>query len=127
VVFAILREARSPLRAYEILHRMSARTGRKIAPPTVYRALDFLVDRHLVSRIESENAFVCVAPGASRQSHAFFICGVCGLSTQTFNRAVEQLLADDARAIGFEIDKAVVELRGTCANCRPASSPAFCV
>lgn len=122
MVFAILKEAKSPLGAYEILKRMSAQTGRKIAPPTVYRAFDFLTDRHLVSRIETKNAFVCVASGGSRHSHAFFICGVCGYSTQTNNRTVEQLLVDDATAIGFAINKAVIELRGTCASCRLASS-----
>jgi Fur family zinc uptake transcriptional regulator len=122
VVFAILREAQSPLRAYEILQRMSERTGRKVAPPTVYRALDFLIDRRLVSRIESRNAFVCVASGMSRRSHAFFICGVCGSSKHASSRAVEDMLVDNARAIGFEIDKAVIELHGTCANCRPAVS-----
>ena len=46
-----------PVGAYELLAALG-RDGQPAAPPTVYRALDFLVDQGLVHRIESLNAFV---------------------------------------------------------------------
>src|SRR5438105_11892694 len=59
-VLEALTASHQPLGAYEIIDRLAA-SGPRPAPPTVYRALDFLVANGLVHRIESRNAFIaCV-------------------------------------------------------------------
>lgn len=40
---------------------LAVRNSRPVAPPTVYRALDFLMSQGLVSKIESHNAYVLCA------------------------------------------------------------------
>jgi Fur family zinc uptake transcriptional regulator len=64
-VLELVWQSHKPLGAYDILAVLSEQDGRRAAPPTVYRALDFLLENGLVHRISSLNAFVgCVHPGA---------------------------------------------------------------
>lgn len=117
-VFETLCAAGQPLGAYQIMDRLSRSLGKYPGPPTVYRALEFLLRHGLVARIESRNAFVPhVAPGRE-QAGVFFICEQCGDAAELAGGAVSGLLRRDADALGFEIGRQVVELQGTCAHCR---------
>ncbi|HEX3948634.1 MAG TPA: Fur family transcriptional regulator [Steroidobacteraceae bacterium] len=116
-----LLHAAQPLGAYELLSRLETALGRKIAPPTVYRSLDFLMGQGLVSRIESMNAFVPCAHPEHPHVCVFFVCEHCGNSLEVENHALERLIARDASALDFEINRRVVELQGTCAQCRSAA------
>jgi len=76
-VLALLCASDTPLSAYELLDRMRADI-RNPAPPTVYRALDFLLEQGLAHKLESLHAFVgCTHP---EHPHAgqFLICSDCG-------------------------------------------------
>ncbi|MDX2494940.1 MAG: hypothetical protein QNK27_08275, partial [Desulfuromusa sp.] len=60
-VFELIWQQHKPIGAYEVLEGLQ-QDGRA-APPTVYRALDFLLDLGLVHRINSLNAYVgCIHP-----------------------------------------------------------------
>ena len=108
--------------AYELIEALKIETSRPIGPPTVYRALQFLVAQGLVSRIESLNAYVpCVHPERG-QDCAFFICSSCGLSVEIEDPRIEGLLADDAAALGFASTRRIVEVEGICAQCVEASA-----
>ena len=62
-VLELVWDSHRPIGAYAILERLKS-DGRSAAPPTVYRALDFLMGVGLVHRIESLNAYVgCAHPG----------------------------------------------------------------
>ena len=56
-VLGWILEAESPTGAYDLLERLRARRG-PAAPPTVYRALDFLRVHGFVHRLERLSAFV---------------------------------------------------------------------
>ncbi len=114
-----------PTGAYDILAAMQTQTGRKIAPPTVYRTLDFLQQQGLVHRIESLNAYVgCRAPGRPHDVQ-FMICRRCGTAVELGDRRVALSLEAVAVAAGFAIETRVVELTGRCARCvePPDGSP----
>ncbi|MDX1710009.1 MAG: transcriptional repressor, partial [Rhodovibrionaceae bacterium] len=67
--------------AYEILDALrSEHAG--AAPPTVYRALDFLIAQGFVHRIESLNAFVGCPHPADRHAGQFLICLDCGAAAE---------------------------------------------
>ena len=67
-----------PLGAYDILDTLKReRVG--AAPPTVYRALAFLLQQGLVHRIESRNAFVGCCEPETPHGGQFLICCVWGL------------------------------------------------
>ena len=122
LVLRLILEAATPLTAYQILDRLKERRGSAV-PPTVYRALDFLLAQGLVHRIERLGAFMsCHAAsghaGHDHQAVQFLICRRCGTVAEIEDRAVSTALAAAAERAGFRAQVATVELDGTCAACR---------
>lgn len=119
-VLEMVMEAGQPVGAYALLDRLRAeRPG--AAPPTVYRALDFLMAQGLIHRIERLNAFLpCmeVAQGHEHDHpHQFLICRNCGRTAELSDDSVAQAVAAAARAAGFSPLRATVEVEGTCGAC----------
>ena len=120
-VLELLWESGRPTGAYELIEALKLTYSRPIGPPTVYRALEFLMSQRLVSKIQSRNAYVpCVHPERQRDC-LFFICTICGASAELEDPRVAQLLADDAADLGFRVTRRVVEVEGACASCTPAA------
>jgi len=106
-------------KAYDLIERLS-RHGEQVKPPTVYRALDFLLEHGLIHRIESLNAFVgCEHPQDSHQA-ILMICDRCGDIREDENVAVQTALTTLTAEVGFTPRSAVIELRGLCRRCRDA-------
>jgi Fur family zinc uptake transcriptional regulator len=124
-VLEALMNAGHPLGAYELMAVLEGAIGRRLTPPTVYRALEFLQEQHFVSRIESRNAFVPCAHPDHAHACVFFICEHCGASAEVESPKIERAVERDAASLGFRIDHRVVELQGTCATClaTEASAP----
>jgi Fur family zinc uptake transcriptional regulator len=117
-VLDVLLGSHQPLGAYEIMERLAPQ-GRRPAPITVYRALEFLRDNGLIHRIESRNAFVaCVHNHASAEPVVFLICERCGAVGEAASMAVAATLSAAARAAGFTPKSPVIEIGGICAHCR---------
>ena len=72
-VLGVLYSTHRPLGAYdEIADALAGQGRRKLAPISVYRALDFLVAEGLVHRLASRNAYVaCPHRHAPRTSSRF--------------------------------------------------------
>jgi Fur family zinc uptake transcriptional regulator len=115
-VLGLVLQAERPLTAYQLLDRLKE-TRRGAVPPTVYRALDFLIDNKLIHKIERLNAFVPCEAGHHDHSVQFLICGGCGQVTELEDRTVSRALDRAARAEGFRPASTVVEIEGTCAAC----------
>lgn len=115
-VLEVLCTSDRPLSAYEILDRLRG-TTRNPAPPTVYRALDFLLKQGLVHKLESLHAFVGCSHPDHPHSSQFLICADCGEVNEMENDAILKSLQSAARSTGFEASRPVVEILGTCAGC----------
>lgn len=119
-VLGLILDAAAPIGAYELLDRLRA-TRRRAAPPTVYRALDFLLEQGLIHRVERLSAFVgCVAHAPGEESgHAaqFLICRTCGKVTELEDHELAEALAEAARRFGFTVNAATIEAEGLCAAC----------
>jgi len=88
------------------------------APPTIYRALDFLIEHGLIHRIERMNAFIgCSHPGESHRGF-FLICGECGNAEELESATVADTIAASASRRGFAARDMTLEVTGTCADCR---------
>ena len=123
-VLEVLLSSHKPLGAYEIVQKLSA-AGDPAPPMSVYRVLDFLVAEGLAHRIESRNAFLaCAHPHDDTDVVVFLICERCGLTREVASHAIGRDLAWAARAAGFEPRQRVLEVAGTCADCREAASAA---
>jgi Fur family zinc uptake transcriptional regulator len=115
-VLELLCASEKPLSAYEILDRMRATTANP-APPTVYRALDFLLEQGLAHKLESLHAFVGCSHPDHPHSSQFLICSDCGEVNELEDDAIEQGLRKAEQATGFTTIRPIVELLGTCAQC----------
>jgi Fur family transcriptional regulator, zinc uptake regulator len=123
-VLEIVWASHRPVGAYDILETLSAERGR-VAPPTVYRALDFLVGQGLVHRIDRLNAFIgCPRPDEPHSS-AFLLCRACGQVAELETDALDAALAAIAQERGFTVENRTVELAGLCVACADdAAEPA---
>lgn len=115
-VLELVWQSHKPMGAYDLLPALAA-DGFNSAPPTVYRALDFLLDLGLVHRLASLNAFIgCSHPGHEHQS-CFLICKVCGKAHEMEVQSLFTTLSDTAKTQGFEAETQITEVVGTCPQC----------
>ena len=119
-VLEILLESHRPVGAYEVLAALAVQ-GTRPAPPTVYRALDFLIAAGLVHRIDTQNAYIaCFAPGRRHRTH-FLLCRSCGAVTEIEHVALQSALVHAAAEAGFAVERETVEISGLCAACAAAA------
>jgi len=125
-VLALVLEAEQPIGAYALLDRLRA-TRSGAAPPTIYRALDFLLEQGLIHRLERLNAFIACDQRHHGHDHAhdhphqFLICGACGATAEICDSDVAEAVSAAAARAGFRVQRATVEVEGFCAGC--AASP----
>jgi Fur family zinc uptake transcriptional regulator len=120
-VLELVWTSHEPVGAYDILARLGG-DGRKAAPPTVYRALDFLLDQGLVHRIESLNAFIgCPSPKAPH-SGQFLLCTGCGTATEIADTGIQAALAGAAGRAGFRPAQVTLEVKGLCRHCQQGAA-----
>ncbi len=128
-VLGLVLESRTPTGAYDLLDQLRA-LHKGAAPPTVYRALDFLLEQGLVHKVERLSAFVgCVHQNEADHDHhhaaQFLICQRCGQVTELEDARIDRVLVDTARENGFRLSSSTVEAEGVCAACQAhAASPA---
>lgn len=116
-VLDIVAESHRPIGAYEILERLSDERGRT-APPTVYRALSFLVEQGFAHRIDSLNAFVaCFDPERSHDA-GFLICERCKAVEEIAEPSLGLAIRRAVSAHGFKPARSIVEISGLCAACQ---------
>jgi Fur family transcriptional regulator, zinc uptake regulator len=127
-VLGLILESTAPVGAYELLDRLRAQRGGG-APPTVYRALDFLLEQGFVHRLERLSAFVgCIDVDGSAHGHVqhepaqFLICRGCGRVTEIEDSDLARALLAAAARVGFAVAGATVEAEGMCAECRRPES-----
>lgn len=121
-VLELVLSAGEPIGAYALLDRMRARGGSP-QPPTIYRALDFLLSHGLVHRVERLQAFIGCADAAPHEHPAqFLLCRQCGRAEELEDRTIAAALAAAAARRGFVPHRATVELEGVCEACAPTGS-----
>ncbi|MEE8533577.1 MAG: Fur family transcriptional regulator [Alphaproteobacteria bacterium] len=116
-VLELVWRSHAPTGAYAILETLH-RDGRRAAPPTVYRALDFLLGQGLIHRIESLNAFVGCRDPDTPHAGQFLICNGCGTAAELDDRRIGAALSESASDAGFRLERQTVELRGLCPSCQ---------
>jgi Fur family zinc uptake transcriptional regulator len=116
-VLTLVWDSHKPVGAYDILDRLGAE-GRRAAPPTVYRALDFLIEAGLVHRLDSLNAFIGCPDPARSHSGQFLICRQCRTVMELDDPDIDTLVGDKARQLGFSAVHQMLEIQGLCSDCR---------
>jgi Fur family zinc uptake transcriptional regulator len=121
-VLSILAENPAPLGAYAIIEALSKREGKPIAPPTVYRTLEFFLEHGFLHRIESRNAYArCEHLGHAHQG-VLLLCEKCGRSDEIEDFALDEALQQTADRVGFHARRRMIEMAGLCRDCAKAAA-----
>jgi Fur family zinc uptake transcriptional regulator len=115
-VLTALLEADAPIGAYDLLARISH--PRKAMPPTIYRTLDFLLEMGLIHRIASLQAFMPCRHWDHPHTPAMLLCSECGRVDELDVDSIMADFASEAASVAFKSDRAVIEIHGSCPDCR---------
>ena len=118
-VLGLIAAAGKPVKAYDLLDSMKAANGSS-APPTVYRALEFLLEQGFIHRLASVNAFVGCHHPSEPHSVPFLICDGCQAAVELEDERITRLLDAQAKALGFQPRAQTLEVHGLCATCSAA-------
>jgi Fur family transcriptional regulator, zinc uptake regulator len=122
-VFGEIAASHRAMGAYEVLDQLAAR-GERLAPISIYRALETLVAVGLVHRFESRNAFfACHAAHAKRQRQLVLACEVCGRIAELDGGRVFAAIDKTVGGAAFSPKSALVEVWGLCATCAAEQGP----
>lgn len=120
-VLELVWQSHRPMGAYDLLETLAREDDRRPAPPTVYRALDFLQEHGLVHRIASLNAFIgCASPEHTHQGH-FLICRCCRVAFELDQSLIQPAISRVAAQQGFVVEAETVEISGVCSHCQEAA------
>lgn len=117
-VLELLLRANRSLRAYELLEQMQ-QIHPGAAPPTVYRALDFLTEQGLIHRIDALNAWTACVDAEGKPHDLFIICTQCGQVAEVHAPELSQQIAHCIAQAGFRFAQSDTELRALCTQCGP--------
>jgi Fur family zinc uptake transcriptional regulator len=118
-ILDLLCAAARPLGAYDMIEQLASATGRRPAPISIYRALDYLLEHGLVHRLATRNAFVaCGHRHSASEPILFLICDSCGKVDEATSPDLAVSLGAAANSAGFHTRNCVIELAGRCAACR---------
>jgi len=118
-VLELVWNSHEPIGAYDILAQLDPGT----APPTVYRALEFLLAAGLVHRIDTLNAFIGCDRAGSDHVGQLLICSRCQRVAEIDDDEIGRALGERARALGFRLENHLVEIKGLCPECQQAAHP----
>jgi Fur family transcriptional regulator, zinc uptake regulator len=117
-VLELILNADGPMGAYDLLAKIKNDNDRPAAPPTVYRSLDFLLEKGFIHRLSSINAYIpCCHPREGHQA-AFLICTQCKAVTEASSDGFIHELAALSDADGFRVQQSMIEISGICQQCR---------
>lgn len=121
-ILSLILAANGPVGAYELLDQLKA-TRKGAAPPTIYRALDFLMAQGLIHRVERLNAFIgCSNTGQPAHPVQFLICRLCGAVDELGDREIVTAIERATARKGFHPTLVTLEVEGVCFKCSPCPS-----
>lgn len=116
-VFEIIVKNNKPIKAYEILDKISNINNKHSHPPTVYRAIDFLIENGFVHKLNSINSFVgCFHPKAHKECY-FLICKKCNIYQECCDDSLKDRISKTAIYNNFVICNTTLEIEGHCIDC----------
>ena len=119
-IFEALASFDRPASAYDIADKVSQEQGRRVAANSVYRILDLFVGANLARRVESANAYVANDHPDCLHDCIFLICDTCGNTTPLDDDKLSGGVRAAAKEAGFTPERPVIEVRGTCPDCKVA-------
>jgi Fur family zinc uptake transcriptional regulator len=116
-VFELICSNNKASSAYELLEALKM-SEPQAKPPTVYRALDFLMDQGFIHRVESTNSFIsCCSCNAHTHFSHLLICDKCSDVIELQSESLVASLEQNAETHAFQVTNHVIESHGICQSC----------
>ncbi|MDP5254314.1 MULTISPECIES: zinc uptake transcriptional repressor Zur [unclassified Vibrio] len=116
-VFELICQSNKASSAYELLEQLQ-KSEPQAKPPTVYRALEFLLEQGFVHRVESTNSYIsCCLSHESQHVFQLLICDRCGYVEELHDDSLTAQLNVNAKQHQFHLTKQVIESHGICQDC----------
>lgn len=105
--------------AYDILAKLGDK-GTRIAPISVYRAIDALLEAGVIHRLESKNAFFACRRLDHRTGRRpiFLSCEKCGAVGEVDGQDIFDMISKAADGAKFKPRVKFVEVQGLCPRCQ---------
>jgi len=121
-VMALLLEQQGPAGAYDLLDALQRRHQPGAKPPTIYRALDFLVSAGLAHRLASTNRYMACDHLSCDHGHEagtlFLVCDNCGVVREApMDSPLRRQLTRSLASEGFKVGPQPLEMHGRCERC----------
>ena len=113
-IYKCLLKTDTPLGAYDILDMLDGIGASK--PPTVYRALDWLIEMGLARKVESISKYMAKTANEEDEHMALLLCQTCGHAEPFDAGPALKSLGNLAKAKGFQEQQTVIEIIGQCAE-----------
>lgn len=130
-IYELVLQANRPVGAYDLITQLQqARIAdneselttkssiRNVAPPTVYRSLEFLLSEGLIHQLASINAYVPCCHPRAQHTAAFLICEHCQRVQECSSLPVQEIMSFAEQDVGFSVVRSVIELIGRCQACQ---------
>jgi Fur family zinc uptake transcriptional regulator len=117
-VFEEIASTYASIGAYDVLARM-AEKGTRLAPISVYRAIDALIEAGVIHRLESKNAyFACRRLDHTTGRRPIFLaCERCNAVQEVDSEGIFETIDRVARGATFQPRVKFVEVSGLCKSC----------
>ncbi len=115
-VLELLYRSPTGVKAYELLARIKE-TRPGASPPTVYRALDFLIEQGLAHKIGRMNLFVACRHASHPIPSLFLVCPKCSGVTELQEQSVMSALSTSLAEAGHQLESPEVEISALCPKC----------
>ncbi len=115
-VLALLRRQAGGLKAYDLLDRVKV-AHPSASPPTVYRALDFLIEQGLAHKIGRTNQFVACNHDCHDEAGLFLVCPRCGRVTELRDETALAALSTTLESAGHTLAGPEIEISAMCRMC----------
>ena len=130
-IYQLVLAANQPVGAYDLITQLqqirlleTAAAGAKrqppknVAPPTVYRSLEFLLSEGLIHQLTSINAYVPCCHPRAQHTAAFLICAQCQRVQECSSLPIQEMMNFAEQDVGFKVARSVIELSGCCQSCQ---------
>ena len=103
--------------AYDIQERLTKK-GHRVAPISIYRALEALLTAGVVHRLECRNAyFACHSAHGKGTAQIVLSCSKCGRVAEVEGEGVLTAIERAAANADFRAASSIVEVTGLCGHC----------
>ncbi|MGM8898691.1 MULTISPECIES: transcriptional repressor [unclassified Psychrobacter] len=129
-IYALILQANKPIGAYDLITELQQmrttasannekeQVRKNVAPPTVYRSLEFLLGEGLIHQLTSINAYVPCCHPRDEHTAAFLICEACQRVQECSSLPVQEMMSFAEQDAGFMVSRSVIEISGRCQSCQ---------